>query len=257
MTPAESQQLAWLNAPEPASTRLAPAERTPHTPAEVCEALLSALTRRLGTVPNPRTLAILMGQWAIETGHGASCWNNNLPNIRAPGTRGAVLCCQIPGGHVSEVIGGREYFFGPPSVGSTFRAFETLEAGADFYVDFLQRRFARAWPAVLRGDPDAYIDALHQPPPFFTADVNTYRRTFDSCFAHYLPLAQVGAAEGPVPVIPPEIVGATRAAALELWLQTLDMDQDESGASNIPAELDSADTDPHELAPPSQEEPQT
>lgn len=261
MTPAGARQLAALNAPEPATTRLAPAEVRPHTPAEVCEALERAWLDKFGAEPAARSLAILMGQWAIETAHGRASWCDNLPNIRPPRPTGDVLCCQIPGGHVSEVIEGHEYFFAPPSVGSTFRAFEDLAAGARFYLDFLFGHFARAWPAVLAGDPDRYIDELHKPPAFFTADVNVYRKTFDSCFAHYLPLCETGVAQGPQPQVPEELTLAIRQARAQEQLDRFvtelydEMRDDPSnwGAANIPKELDTADTDPSQLAPESQE----
>ena len=229
-------QLAILNAPEPATTALVPAVVTPWTPQQIGQALVEAWTRSFGAGPTAGSIAVLLSQWALETAWGKACWNSDLGNARPPTTRGDVLCMQIPGGKVSEVIGGREYFFSPPSVGSTFRAFESLEDGATFYLGLLHDRFAHAWPAVLAGDPSAYSVSLHES-HYYTADVAVYTRTMRSLFDHFYSTAVTGI-EHPRPELPPEIVSAVRMAHSDLWLATLDADLDGKVAGNIPAELD-------------------
>lgn len=231
-----NQVLAALQAIEPATTRLTWAIVTPWKPEYVGQELVYAWTRMFGSGPTARSVAILMAQWALETGWGKSCWCSNLGNVRPPMPRGDVLCLQIPGGKVSEIIDGKEYFFSPPSVGSTFRAFESLPDGCDFWLGLLHKRFAHAWPSVVAGDPEAYSIALHEQ-HYYTADVTIYTRTVVSLFNHFLSIAVMGSSATPPPELPSEIVSAVQRSHAADWLAALDMDQDESGASNIPPEL--------------------
>ncbi len=238
MTPNGQRQLAALQADEPSATRLAPAAVTPWTPEQVGQALVGAWTRKFGAAPTAANIAILLAQWALETGWGRSCWGSNLGNARPPWPRGDVLCLQIPGGHVSEVIEGKEYFFAPPSVGSTFRAFESLDEGADWYLNSLYTRFAHAWPAVLAGDPAAYAHLLKES-HYYTADEAMYTRTMVSLFGHFRSVVIMGSSAGGPPEVPAELATAVQMAHADAWLSTLDADLDGHGAANIPAELDS------------------
>jgi hypothetical protein len=232
-----SAQLDWLNAAEDPTTNLAPAAVTAWTPAQVGQALVDAWARLFGASATASSIAILLSQWALETGWGKSCWCSNLGNARPPSTRGDVLCCQIPGGKVSEILDGHECFFAPPSRGSTFRAFRSLSEGADYYLNLLHTRFSHAWPAVIAGDPGSYSLALHES-RYYTADVATYTRTMQSLFQHFRSVALTGSTPLPAPEVPPEIMSAVRAAHFTDWLNTLDVDPSEFGASNIPKELD-------------------
>lgn len=228
-------QLAWLNAAESPEANLAPADVTAWTPAQVGQAMVDAWMRLFGAGPTASSVAILLSQWALETGWGKSCWCSNLGNARPPSTRGDILCCQIPGGKVSEVLDGHEYFFAPPSRGSTFRAFRSLSEGADYYLNLLHTRFAHAWPAVIAGDPGAYSLALHES-HYYTADVATYTRTMQSLFQHFRSVAITGSTPLPAPEVPEEIVSLFRRVASELWLATLEPDPEGFGPS--PHELD-------------------
>jgi len=249
VTPQQAQQLAALNAPEPATTRLVPAERTPWTTAQVGQELVAAWHRRFGSGPTARSIAILLSQWALETGRGRSCFASNLGNARPPATRGDVLCCQLT--RVSEVIGGVEYFFAPPSVGSTFRAFASLAEGADFYLGLLFTRFQRAWPAVLAGDPERYSLALAEL-GYYSANPTLYTRTMVALFNEFLSIAIMGSSGTSPTDVPDELVSESRRAQLDEWLLTLDVDP------STPAQnLDTADTDPSDLAPESAGENQS
>jgi hypothetical protein len=181
-----STQLDWLNAPELPETKLVPAIATPCTPQVMCAALAEAWRRLFASEPKPESLAVLLSQWALETGRGKSCFAWNLGNARPPTTRSDALCCQLT--RVSEILDGKEYFFLPPSRGSTFRAFESLDQGADFYLNLLHSRFAVAWSAVLRGDPAGYTAALYQA-HYFTADTAAYGRTMQALFEEFKNIA--------------------------------------------------------------------
>lgn len=177
MNPQEKNAFDWLKSEEPSTTKLVPCEVTLHTPKEIAVALELAWIDMFGAPPSPDSLSIILAQWGLETGRGKSCYNSNLGNIRPPQTRGDITCMQIPGGHVSEVLGGNEYFFSPPSRGTTFRAFESLQVGARFYLDLLHTRFSRAWPAVLAGNPQGFVEALHQQ-GYFTANAPYVKGTY-------------------------------------------------------------------------------
>lgn len=216
MTPAQTQQLAWLNAPEPASTELVPAVRTHWSLLEVARAIRRAWSALYGSTPKDAAVAVLLAQWALETGWGASCWGSNLGNMRPPASRGC-LCLQIPGDHVSEVIGGREYFFAPPSRGSTFQAFEDLDKGAEFYMGFLITRYSSAWPAVVAGDIAGFSHLIRQR-GYYTAFEAQYTTTLRSCFAHVLrTLSDDGVDPGERPAISDELRAAVKAQLFELY----------------------------------------
>jgi len=218
-------QLDWLNAPEFPDTKLTPTVATPCTPQVMCAALAAAWLRLFGTEPEPHSLAILLSQWALETGRGKACFCWNIGNARPPTTRGDTLCCQLT--HVSEVLGGVEYFFAPPSRGSTFRAFASLDEGADFYLGLLHSRFASAWPAVLVGDPVGYAQALHAA-HYFTADVNQYSHTMQQLVEEFLKVANGYEAEPHE--IPPDVAQAAQSS----WLA--EFHPEESAADNLNGE---------------------
>lgn len=224
MTPAESQQLAWLNSPEFPDTRVAPAEHTPWTAQQVGQALVNAWTLLFGAGPTARSVAVLLSQWALETGRGKSCYASNLGNARPPTTRGDTLCCQLT--HVSEIIGGREYFFAPPSRGSTFRAFESLDEGAAWYLNSLHTRFAHAWPAVIAGDPTAYSLALAES-HYYTANPAQYTRTMVALFNEFLSIALMGSSAAAPTEIPPGLTQIVQSS----WLG--EFHPDESAAENL------------------------
>ncbi len=140
-----------------------PARRTQSPPREVLAAIQAAWPEG-----SRESCLVLLAQWGIETGDGASCWNFNLGNVkRVQGQDWTML------GNVWEILGGKKVVFQPPHPQTHFCSFDSLEQGAAFYVEKLRTRFAKAWPAVLSGDPGTFsreLKRLH----YYTADERAY-----------------------------------------------------------------------------------
>lgn len=143
-----------------------PATRTPVSVPELAEALRVAAGAELGAQLTRDALLVLLAQWHLETGGGVfcMCWNiGNAKSVMGDGYDWTEFA-------TTEVVRGETIHL----VGR-FRAFETLAAGAADYVRLLAHRFARAWPAVLAGDAEAFARTLHQL-GYYTAPVDAYVR---------------------------------------------------------------------------------
>lgn len=146
-----------------------PVVRTPLTAREYARALLKAWKGRLGTFPTKAQLGCLYGQFMVETS-GTHVWNNNIGNIKEIPNDGLPYMA-LAG--VWEIINGKRVELPKTHPGSRFTAFETLDQGADWYLKKLRTRFAASWPAIEKGDPDAFARALKRQ-GYYTADENVY-----------------------------------------------------------------------------------
>ncbi len=198
--------------PPPASQpQRLPAVRTPHPASEVGEALASVWPLVLGGPPPSRdSVALLLAQWALETGRGKSMYANNLGNVKSRPGDGRSWCffpCnellspaeaqrlvasappredgQGPSAVVTSTPAGKAVvWFYPPHAACRFRAFETLQEGAADYLRLLADRFASAWAHVLVPDPQAFVLAL-KAKGYFTADVAPYLKAVASLYQEY------------------------------------------------------------------------
>ena len=132
---------------------------TPCVSSQMLHALAFAWERLFNEIPSKESLCILLSQWAHETGRGKYCHNWNVGNykhVEGDGRDYSYFIC-------NEVIKGKEVWY-HPNVESErpyccFRAYKTIEAGVVDYMASLNKRFKKAWPAVLAGDP---ADFAHQ-----------------------------------------------------------------------------------------------
>ena len=162
------------------SPRELPDTLTHATPAEVGRALVRAWRALEGRDPDRRSIVVLLAQGALETGRWKSmhCWNlGNVKSVDGDGRSWTFFRC-------NEVLGGRVVWFDPPHPACRFRAFDTLDEGALDYLALLRRRYVSAWPAVLVGDPVAFVRALKRA-RYFTADEEPYVRAVASLFAEF------------------------------------------------------------------------
>jgi hypothetical protein len=160
-----------------------PPVRTPIDPDQLGTALCGAWKRVLGTYPPSRAaVLVLIAQSSLETGHWAACECWNLGNVKSH--EGDGRCWTYF--RCSEIIGGQEIFFNPPSPQCRFRAFRTLEDGAADHVGFLalSDRYQKAWTAAMTGDPHAFVRELKQA-GYFTAAEPPYEATVAKLFSHY------------------------------------------------------------------------
>jgi Mannosyl-glycoprotein endo-beta-N-acetylglucosaminidase len=197
--------------------------RTPLSGSEAADALEAAWHGAVGRPPSEGTLSILVGQWAHETGRGASMLNYNFGGIKGTGPSGATtVYLTHEGSGASEV-----------QIRDRFRAYDSAEQGASDYLGLLQRRYPEALQAAERGDPVAFVQALKSG-GYFTGDETAYTKSVASLAQRALqwgfdalggaqPAAAPGAFAAPAPVAsatrvdPPGAQGAPPAGLALSW----------------------------------------
>jgi hypothetical protein len=152
---------------------------TPVSPAEVLGALGRAWTKTFGQDAERKSLLVLLSQWALETGRGKSMHCYNLGNVKSTGQTGDWCFFRC-----NEILNGKVEWFDPEHPQTRFRAFGTLDEGALDYLTALHRRFEKSWPAVLAGEPAAFVHALRLQ-NYFTANEATYTKTVVSLFEEF------------------------------------------------------------------------
>lgn len=148
-------------------------------------------------VPLEKSVAVLWAQYMIETG-GSACWNWNIGNVKHvkgdghdyhmlngvwEGVSPVGAKQLIDSGqavvdtstvHAKAVGAGRvSVIFSPPHPATWFRAFKTLDEGMREHLQFLSKRFAKSWPAVLEGDFVSFANLLRSQ-GYFTASAEAY-----------------------------------------------------------------------------------
>lgn len=199
-----------------------PCVATPVDPVDLAIALMHAWRRRRGEYPTRRTLCVLLSQSALETRRWLSMWGNNLGNVKStmrvepfyfkdctellrPADAKAHLVAPVIGrdgkpsvrfvrknkeGQVSASGVSLETWtlsFHAPHPACAFRWFETLDEGVEFYLTFLEKKYAPAWEHVIAGDPAAFVKAL-KARGYFTADLEEYMTAVVSIFTEFLRL---------------------------------------------------------------------
>lgn len=160
---------------------------TPVTSEELYQELARAWIEMLSERPLKWSVALLVAQWALETGWGKSMHCFNTGNIKsgASGTRcWTFFTCgeELAEAHAnrlqaaqpnlvvirkrySEMIAGKpiakaSVYFRPKHPACRFRAYRTLREGVSDYLSFIRIRFSAAWPAVVIGNPGQFAHAL-------------------------------------------------------------------------------------------------
>ena len=144
-----------------------------------------------GATPSKASVGVIWAQYALETGRGQFCWNNNIGNVKHVAGDGHDYCMLA---NVWEMIGGKRVVFNPPSPQTWFRAYRTLSDGMREHLEFLRRRYGAAWAAVEAGDARAFVRAL-KARGYFTADEATYANNVVSLQAEF---ARSGAYEAAI-----------------------------------------------------------
>lgn len=187
-----------------------PAVRTPAAPRDVLEAI-----RRAWPDGSRESCLVLLAQWGIETGDGASCWNHNLGNVkRVKGQAWTML------GNVWEILDGKKVVFQPPHPQTHFCAFDSLDDGAAFYVEKLRTRFAKAWPAVLSGDPATFSRTLKSL-RYYTAPEQAYTAAVVARFRQFEAQTRANAGRDAVAAIA-AVAGSIKAAVVSAAGQVAD-----------------------------------
>lgn len=178
-----------------------PDQKTPVSRQAVLEALWKAWMAYFNSAPKRESIWVLMSQWALETGWGASCHCYNLGNVKSREGDGfdytyfacneilpkaTALRYQNNTPDTAKITSVRSdgtaiIWFHPDHPGCRFRAFKTLQEGAADHLALLFKRFHKAWPAVAEGDPAKFSHMLKMQ-GYYTADLASYTKTLTSVF---------------------------------------------------------------------------
>ena len=157
---------------------LAP-NNTPLLPDEAAKALNAGYKKVVGTIPTKDTLALLMGQTALETANWTRMPNYNFGGMKAQHSDAYVQVFKT-----TEVIGGVTQ-----TLDQKFAAFTSAADGAAAYIKMLLSR--ANWAAGLHtGTPEGFVAGLSSPPAYFTADPSQYLAGLRSRVNSYIALAE-------------------------------------------------------------------
>lgn len=146
-------------------------DRTPISPTEARRQLERAYRVILRHPPAPRVLALLMAQWALETGRGKNMRGFNFGGIKAI-SGGAAYGTQ-------ESFGRRKH-----RTVHQFRTYPNAFEGATDYVRTLFFDFPAAFEALLSGSSSGFVQALFAE-RYFTADPQEYERAITRLAEEY------------------------------------------------------------------------
>lgn len=125
---------------------------------------------------------VLWAQYALETGRGGSCWNYNIGNVKHFEGDGYdyVMLPNTP-----EIINGVRVIFQPPHPQTWFRAYDSLADAMEEHLEFLKKRYASAWHAVIEGNPAEFAQLI-KARGYFTGSLDDYARALVSLHAEWM-----------------------------------------------------------------------
>jgi hypothetical protein len=138
---------------------------TPTTPDQIRAAIGRAYTRITGRTAPPGVLDALAAQASLETARGQFMLNFNLGGIKGASPRGETARSKTV-----EVLGGKK-----TTITDGFRAYRSLDEGAEDYVRLMQRQFTSALREAARGSLDGFAHALKEQ-GYYTASETDYAR---------------------------------------------------------------------------------
>jgi hypothetical protein len=140
---------------------------TPVSPADMWQSMTNAWYNLFGSNPTSAQLMVLMAQWGLETGNGASMIQYNVGNFKSTAGDGLDYTTF----RTREVINGEDVY-----LDQNFKAYPDLDSGVAAYLASLappSGRFSSAWPYVLSGDLDGFAQALKNA-GYYTASEESY-----------------------------------------------------------------------------------
>jgi flagellum-specific peptidoglycan hydrolase FlgJ len=147
------------------------AVRTPMTAASARLCLALAHHVVTGRAPSERSLALLLAQWALETGRGEQMYGYNFGGLKA-NTGGVDFATRESHGRAERQLVQR------------FRTYATAMDGAVDFIQTLANEFPLAFVVLKTGFVTNYVDALMED-GYFTGDPARYRRAIDSLAKEY------------------------------------------------------------------------
>jgi hypothetical protein len=151
---------------------------TPVTSKELFASLRRAWLKLFGAPPEKFTLVILVAHWALETGHGRAMHNFNVGNLKSDGTG---TWCSFG---CNEVLDDVDTKLDAGSPGARFRAYESLDAGVEDYLQTLRGVYWWAFNAAKSGEAAEFSKRL-KAAYYYTADESKYTDLLVSIAAKY------------------------------------------------------------------------
>ena len=175
---------------------------TPCTHADLIAAVSLAYLTDLGHAPSHATLAILLAQIALETGHASKLVAWNLGNYkRGPGPD----WCRF---ETTEWLGTPP---APVQMECDFSAWPDLASAALFFIEGLYTHWPEAWSGAVAGDADVFATGLKMR-GYYTAPESAYAAGVKRWQAYYLAL--LGGDDSPtLPELPTDAEAAALARA--------------------------------------------
>lgn len=178
---------------------LVPTVKTPITVSGFTKAFIEAWHNIYGFYPTKNSVAVVYGQWGVETGIGVFCWGNNIGNSKAVDDKdpNTVIKYQMLA-NTWEIINGKRVIFQPPSPVTWFRAFDTLAGGMEHHLSLLRnKRYKIAWEAVEKGDPILFSKLLKKQ-GYYTAPESDYIKLISYHFNKFMQMSVFEIALGEV-----------------------------------------------------------
>ena len=164
ITPMNDKVQPIVAAAAGAKAHVVAAKRTPTPPAQIRAAIGASYRLQTGADATKPMLDILSAHVAHETGRGASMFNYNFGGIKGTGPSGATAR------YGTREVGSDDQ---ERHVVDGFRAYRSLNEGANDYVRMMKDRYPSALAAAARGDSDGFAAALKQR-GYFTAHLDDY-----------------------------------------------------------------------------------
>lgn len=164
-------------------------QRTPVPVSDLRAAISRAYTRVTGQAPPANVLQSLSAQATLETGGGSAMYNFNFGGVKGASPHGQSASCLT-----HEVVNGKD-----TTVRQNFRAYASLDEGAEDYVRVMVQKFGGALACAAAGNLDGFAHAL-KAAGYYTASETDYASALKACSGE--PTAQGNSALLPVPSWP-------------------------------------------------------
>lgn len=168
---------------------LVPTTKTSYNASQMVAGFIKGWQNVFNEIPKKESVGVIWAQNAIETGSTSSMWNNNIGNVKYspsknPEDDNDVKYMMLS--NVWEIINGKKVIFQPPHEATWFRAFDTLEDGVGFHLNFLKnKRYKNSWAAVEAGDPVQFAHLL-KVAKYYTAPEEDYAKAMKSQFQKFM-----------------------------------------------------------------------
>lgn len=158
-----------------------PVTRTTFTLRDYCRAAIRAWKPLCGSWPSKASAGCLWAQYALETGKGAFCWNNNIGNVKWSAGHDYMML-----NGTWEMVAGKRVVFTPPHRATWFNAYRSLDDAMYEHLRLLkERRYATSWPAIEDGNPEEFARQLRLR-GYYTASLVDYARGLRAHFDAFM-----------------------------------------------------------------------